>query len=338
MPDNPPRRLVVCFDGTWNSPDQGDEPTNVVKLVRAIRNLGPLRTDQVVFYDKGVGTAGRWDRLKGGLFGSGLEDNVVDGYRFLANNYEPGDEIYVFGFSRGAYTARSLAGFVGAVGLFHPVCLGGALRKALDIKYEHIPKQQKLDRIAALPGLRRHEGVRITCVGVFDTVGARGIPGKLGYKYTRHLYEFNDVQLSPQIDVALHALAIDEKRGPFQPTLWEYEEGERTLPAGQVVEQVWFPGVHSNVGGSYTDTGLSDIALQWMVRRVQTLTALDFDQDYLTEIVSPDVRGQGYESRKHPIYTYNHLAPSMREIRAGGRGARARHEGEPGSTSQLACT
>lgn len=314
------RRLIVCFDGTWNTPDKGDEPTNVVKIVRAITNLSPDGQDQIVFYDKGVGTAGGWDRLKGGLTGAGLEENVVDGYRFLANNYEIGDDIFVFGFSRGAYTARSLAGMIGAAGLFHPVSLGRALAAALQIQRSDASRAVKRDTIAKLPGLRRHENVPIACVGVFDTVGSLGIPGKVWSGLARWRYQFNDVELSPRVGVALHALAIDEKRGPFQPTLWKHPPGTRTLPEGQHVEQVWFPGVHSNVGGSYAEHGLSDIALQWMARRVHDLTGLAFDDGYLGEILQPDVTARAYESRT-ALYTHNRIAPSRREIRAGGSGA-----------------
>ena len=115
------KRLVVCLDGTWNEPDNGEKPTNVVKLMRAVRpsTRGPRGTTvpQVVFYDPGVGTGGALDKITGGAFGEGLGENVRDGYRFLANNYEAADEIYLFGFSRGAFTARSLAGFIGRVGL-----------------------------------------------------------------------------------------------------------------------------------------------------------------------------------------------------------------------------
>lgn len=113
------RRFIVCFDGTWNTPDKGENPTNVVKMVRAVRNLAG-DVSQVTFYDKGVGTGGPVNKITGGAMGEGLTANMVDGYRFLANNYEDGDEIYTFGFSRGAYTARSLVGFLGLAGLISP--------------------------------------------------------------------------------------------------------------------------------------------------------------------------------------------------------------------------
>lgn len=126
------RRLVVCFDGTWNTPDKGDVPTNVVGMVRAVRALDDGGVSQIVFYDKGVGTTNRIDSILGGAFGTGLLENVLDGYRFVANNYEPGDEIFIFGFSRGAYTARSLAGLIGLAGLLNPVDLGRRLQTVVE--------------------------------------------------------------------------------------------------------------------------------------------------------------------------------------------------------------
>jgi len=119
----PTSRLIVCFDGTWNTPDQAGNPTNVVKILRAITARGGDKT-QIVFYDKGVGTGGFTDKILGGASGKGLTENMIDGYRFLANNYQDGDELYIFGFSRGAYTARALAGLIHFAGLLTPSHLG----------------------------------------------------------------------------------------------------------------------------------------------------------------------------------------------------------------------
>lgn len=267
------RRFVVCFDGTWRTPDNGVAPTNVVKLVRAIRSRDADNVSQVVFYDKGVGTSGGTDAVAGGAFGAGLTANVFDGYRFLANNFESGDEIYVFGFSRGAYTARSLAGLIGLAGLLDPADLGRGLHDVMDIyRKRDLDRAEKQRAIEAL-GLAARKTSRLHCVGVWDTVGSLGIPGDLGRRFLGGKYYFHDVELSPLVDVALHAVAIDEKRSAFSPTLWVSPTG---APAGseQRVEQVWFAGVHSNVGGSYADTGLSDIAFDWMIRRVRALTDL----------------------------------------------------------------
>src|ERR1700712_3279886 len=117
------KRLIVCFDGTWNAADSGGAETNVVKLGRAIRGNGQDGALQIVLYLRGVGTGGLSDRVIGGAFGEGVESNLRSGYMFLAQNYMPGDEIFLFGFSRGAFTARSLSGFIGASGLLKRDCL-----------------------------------------------------------------------------------------------------------------------------------------------------------------------------------------------------------------------
>lgn len=312
------KRLVVCLDGTWNAPDNGDAPTNVVKIMRAVR---PSATDaqggtvnQVVFYDPGVGTGGPIDKFTGGALGLGLDVNVRDGYRFLANNYEPGDEIYLFGFSRGAFTARSLAGFIGRVGLASKARLG-TLKVLWDYYRACKPGQPAPPEPAKVTEALQfgHRDVRIRCVGVWDTVGALGVPGEALKGFNRKQFQFHDVTLGQKIDVALHAVAIDEKRGPFAPTLWEpHSQG---LGPGQVVEQVWFAGVHSNVGGSYADSGLSDLALEWMIRRVAATTELAFDPAFVAEQVSrtANIRGKLYESRTK-LYTVSKMAPFIRLI------------------------
>lgn len=306
------RRFIVCFDGTWNAPDKGENPTNVVKMVRAIKNEVD-GVSQITFYDKGVGTGNVLDRFTGGALGEGLTENMVDGYRFLANNYSRGDEIYIFGFSRGAYTARSLAGFIGLAGMISPRQLGAGLTQALDVYRDTGSKrEQKLEKLRALP-LERLEDVPIRCVGVWDTVGSLGIPGDLGRRLLRKRLYFHDVQLSPQVKLALHAIAVDEKRSAFAPTLWVRKKDAVPAP-DQVVEQVWFPGVHSNVGGSYRDAGLSDAALDWMLKRVHRLTGLGFKKEYLADFVKPDALGKGVESRTPPLYEDSVLYPYQRLI------------------------
>lgn len=302
------RRFIVCFDGTWNAPDKGANSTNVVKMVRAVLNQAD-GVSQVVFYDKGVGTGNALDRIAGGASGAGLTENMVDGYRFLANNYAEGDEIYIFGFSRGAYTARSLAGFIGLAGMISALELGQGLARAIGIYRSGLARERKLEALGDLP---RKENVPIRCVGVWDTVGSLGIPGDLGRRLLGSKFDFHDVQLNPRVQVALHAVAVDEKRSAFAPTLWVRPRGE-PAPDEQVVEQVWFPGVHSNVGGSYADCGLSDVAFDWMVKRVGRLTRLGFDPGYLAEHVKPDALGKGVESRTG-LYKGSVLYPYQRLI------------------------
>ena len=281
----PPRkRLIVCYDGTWNTADNGGNPTNVTRLARAIPAVDGKGVQQVVFYAAGVGT-GLFDRVVGGILGAGLEENVKNGYLFLAHNYSCGDgeyeadEIYVFGFSRGAFTARSLCGFIGACkGLLIPTALHkleSAWRyyrtdPAARNKFEHF---QDIEQSV-------HEAY-INCLGIWDTVGALGIPGTWFQHFNNTRYAFHDTEISFLVKNAFHALAIDEKRTPFVPSLWARP---KKPIYDQIVEQVWFPGVHSNVGGSYPDTDLADLTLRWMIGRVNAHTALAFSDatlDYL---------------------------------------------------------
>jgi hypothetical protein len=302
------KRLVVCLDGTWNTPDKGDNPTNVVKMMRAVRASAADGTPQVAFYDRGVGTDGRVDRFVGGAFGRGLAENVKDGYRFLANNYERGDEIYIFGFSRGAYTARSLAGFIGYCGLMPKTLMDRLPEVWLAWQDRDDPTEEQSAMLEELCSTGCAD-VRITCLGVWDTVGTLGIPAESLQWVHRERYEFLNTELGEHVDHAFHALAIDEKRGPFGPTLWQKpgHNGNRTI------EQVWFAGVHSNVGGSYADDGLSDLALEWMIARVRAKCALEFDEEYIERYVHGDPLATLYESR-NLFYAASRVLPYQRLI------------------------
>lgn len=251
------KRIIFCADGTW---DSKKNDTNVYKMYQAIRQ-GP---DQVVFYDDGVGADGNEiQKLLGGAFGHGLFDKVKDGYAKIASVYEPGDEIYIFGFSRGAYTARSIAGMISACGL--PVC--NPDKDLVDQVFSAY--RDPAHRMAKLGPLTDHDLVcaPIKMVGVWDTVGALGIPAVCGGVDPGE-YGFLDTNLHPNVQNAYQALAIDEHRREFPPTLW-------TVPkrpvAGQTVEQVWFPGAHSDVGGGYPDSGLADVPLAWMMDKAEKL-------------------------------------------------------------------
>lgn len=265
-----PKRLAVCFDGTWNTPDQKDRgrvrPTNVAKTALAIARRGRDRREQVVFYDPGVGTGwGKLDRLLGGAFGLGLNENIRQGYRFLVQHYRPGDQIFLFGFSRGAYTARSCAGLIRNSGLLRRDDLD-KLDQAFRLYRSRRPDAHPRAREARLFRRSFSHEPELHFIGVWDTVGALGIPLS-GVRWINRLLglQFHDTQLSSHVRHAHHAVAIDERRGPFVPTLW-------TRPApvrGQKMEQVWFAGVHSNIGGGYADSGLSDIAFEWMRARAE---------------------------------------------------------------------
>lgn len=282
------KRLIVCCDGTWNEPDEKvdkdptdePEPTNVLKTARGIAPVDGHGIPQVVYYDAGVGTLGFVDRYVGGGFGRGLSENIRQAYRFVANNYLEGDELFLFGFSRGAYTVRSLAGFIGTVGLLEKEDLNRVpeafayYRVRPDKRKCSAEKRRLNERLASL----RRTSIPIKFIGVWDTVGALGIPVRLPIPAKWRKWNFHDTQLGENVKHACHALAVDERRRPFQPTLWKWEDPGGPVK-GQTIEQVWFAGVHSNIGGSYRNTGLSDIALKWMARRAKRL-GLEFTDSF----------------------------------------------------------
>ena len=277
------KRLVVCCDGTWNKPDN-ETITNVEKMARTVQS-DPAATGgahQLVYYVSGVG-AGSYaaDRILGGAFGFGLFHNVIACYRFLAQNYEPGDEIFILGFSRGAYTARSVAGMVGRVGLLTKLALVEEKLPAAVNMYQR--KDMPSGAFGASVDEFKHDHCHpaaVSFLGVFDTVGALGVPG-----FMRHAPRFHDIQLSGQVLRARHALAVDETRLKFAPTFWEAaDDGAGTSTENDRVKQVWFEGAHSDVGGGYRETGLSDTSLLWMAREAHD-AGLVFDVPLLTHYV-----------------------------------------------------
>ncbi len=286
------RRLVVCCDGTWNSASRG-RPTNVAKLRAAVSATDPDGTEQEAHYVPGVGTA-PWERVVGGAFGFGLSDNVLDGYRFLVREFEPDDQLVLVGFSRGAYTARSLAGLVRNAGVLREADEDRVAEAyALYRDDEHGPD----DPVALDFRARWSHESGIHAIAVWDTVGSLGIPiGTLDLvRWVNRRYQFHDVTLSSRVANAFHAVAIDERRGAFGPTLWEPPDAA-AREAGQRVEQVWFSGVHSDVGGGYEDTGLSDLALLWVADRLASC-GLALDEAALRPPrVQPSVGGELHES------------------------------------------
>jgi uncharacterized protein (DUF2235 family) len=274
------KRIVICADGTWNIRDQVDKktnkrhPTNVTKVARAVLPRAANGIDQIVCYHDGVGTTGGLDRFTGGAFGDGIEANIRELYRFLVYNFEPNDEIYLFGFSRGAFTVRTLAGFMNKVGL---------IQKDDDYFVPDLYDCYEQSKGSGTPEWAlafRHINDPRPCppirfIGVWDTVGALGAPGFMGQVLNKNKYQYHDVNLNSQIENAFHALAIDERRKPFTPNVW-------TRPTGWVgrLEQAWFAGVHSNIGGGYAPDGLANEALHWIVEKAENL-GLEFDKTYL---------------------------------------------------------
>jgi uncharacterized protein (DUF2235 family) len=221
--------------------------------------------------------------LFGGAFGDGLFQKIKDGYTKIAHVYEQDDDIFIFGFSRGAFTARSLAGMIAVCGLPTASFTDTMVNAAFDAYRERDPNQRK----SLLAGLAQYNlyNAKLKMVGVWDTVGSLGIPALLG-DVDPILYGFLDTNLHPDVLNAYQALAIDERREEFPPTLW-------TPPspplAGQVLEQVWFTGVHCDVGGGYPDPGLSEITLSWMMGKARNL-GLQFDPAVWGQYASLDAK------------------------------------------------
>jgi hypothetical protein len=263
------RWLIVCCDGTWNTPEMAS-----VTNVRRLHSLLDETETQESFYASGVGTTGTLlDRIDAGALGNDLDAKIVDAYRWLVTRYRPDDRIALFGFSRGAYTVRSLAGMIGRCGLLDPEDVEGA---ALEKRIEHVYWKGYRERTPGwsddLPFLydAASEDIPIRFVGVWDTVGALGIPDNLGFLRPGEVAKrtFHDLDLDPRIPTGRHAVAIDEMRGPFFPTLWNEEHAA----PDQRIRQVWFAGSHMDVGGGHAERGLADVTLAWMLDEVRERT------------------------------------------------------------------
>src|ERR1044072_2823228 len=266
------KRLIVCCDGTWNDSDNGTGYTNVSRLAgptRPVDKRDGQDVTQIVFYQSGVGTQGDLaSKVAGGALGLGLSQNLRDAYTFVCNNYCEGDEIFLFGFSRGAYTARSVGGLIGYAGL-----LGKQdLDRFLELWKGYKEKDKNPDVLKSFDG--RYKNVPIKCIGVWDTVGSVGIPAEFAKfdLFFRRYYGFFDTDLGAHVEHAFHALALDERRKNFVPTLWTQKPGAKN----QELKQVWFSGVHSDVGGGYAEHGASDISLAWMASEVAPYLGIDF--------------------------------------------------------------
>lgn len=262
------KRIIICCDGTWNHADQEHDgvpcPTNVIKMATRIAKKDANGVVQAIYYDQGVGTGNPLDRFSGGAFGRGLEDNILDAYRFLIGNYEDGDEIYFFGFSRGAFTARSTAGMIRKCGILKRESVA-EYRAASKLYHSNVhPDEEPAREFKKKHSVCRDGDIKVKFIGVWDTVGALGIPLRGLRSLTKRRHQFHDTQLSGTVEFAYQALAIDEHRAPFEPAVWKY-----VPKAGQTVEQVWFAGVHSDVGGGYPESQTSDIPLEWMLEKAR---------------------------------------------------------------------
>lgn len=272
------KKLILLFDGTWNNKR---DRTNVTHMKESIISSGENDPDQACFYDAGVGT--HWyDRWTGGAFGRGLSENIREGYIRLVNAYQTGDEIYVFGYSRGAYTARSLVGLIRKCGLLTEDN-NALIEKAYDLYREKDIAPEHPKALAFREKYSRE--IRIKFIGVWDTVGALGIPVS-HVPFNSDYYRFHDTELSKIVDYAYHAVAVDENRKDFNVALWT-----KIKPENIAVEQRWFIGAHSDIGGGKAPKNpLSNIPLRWMQEKAEasglklSSKVVVGDSDYLSKV------------------------------------------------------
>ncbi|HTU93459.1 MAG TPA: DUF2235 domain-containing protein [Gemmataceae bacterium] len=263
------KRIVLCFDGTWNKPAEAGlsadkrVETNVYRFFDSLAGVGPDGAAQQSWYNEGVGTSW-WNKLPGGVFGEGLDKHILDGYRHLVNAYEDGDEVFVVGFSRGAYAARSMVGMIRNCGLVRKEF---AVAKVLVAYGIYRTRDDGPDSIAAkaFRSMFAHP-LTIRFLGVWDTVGELGIPFHFADRLNHDFYKFHDTALSNIVDNAYQAIALDEHRQAYQACLWDPPE-----KPSQTVEQHWFIGAHADVGGGYLERELSDLTLLWMQEKAAAL-------------------------------------------------------------------
>jgi uncharacterized protein (DUF2235 family) len=376
-----PKNIVLCSDGTGQSGGKGNQ-TNVWRIYKSVATMDfkapPTATEdakafsqkappleQRIFYDDGVGTSRiRWWALFCGIFGYGLSRNVKQLYATLAANFDPGDHIYLFGFSRGAFTVRTLAGLIDACGVVdrrHPeenrFLDDAELEAVVDTAYKayrqkysallcRVLKQLLRVKDIDLDDFRSTNCIRVTqdqykdyknipknsvdknhvpirFIGVWDTVDAVGFPVDcIANFWNKKIYQFkfSNYALGDGVDKACHALAIDEERGSFQPRLFDqrpHKDG-RVVGSSPVddgrIEQVWFPGVHSNVGGGYPKQGMAHVTLNWMMAKAEE-QGLRFDKYYKTRFqAAANIQDKLYDSRSGLSVYYRYKPRNLKRF------------------------
>lgn len=290
--------IVICADGTWNRPEEDiekDFPTNVLKLSRAI-NPSVNGVKQHVFYDWGLGSY--HNSLSAGATGRGIHKNILDGYRYIVQNYNTDDKIFLFGFSRGAYTVRALCGLINNCGILKRPD-ARLVSEAWRIYKNPLPKNHPNGEASnVFRNTYCHISRKVHFVGVWDTVGALGIPFSIMGLFEKH-DEFYDTKMGSNVSIARHALSIDEQREDFEPTIWN--------PNSVVnLKQIWFSGVHSDIGGSYPpdkNTGIraSDTPLAWMLDEAIN-SGLEIEP-HIKESLTDGTQGKLHKSRNH-VYRF----------------------------------
>lgn len=310
------RRLIALFDGTWN---KAETRTNVERFWKLVAPNDGAGREQISKYFTGVGVKPGVEHLLGGAFGLGLSGNVEEGFQWLSKTWRDGDEIWLFGFSRGAYTARSLGGLIRKCGLLRPDDKGDVLESDVDAAYK-LYRNDLHPNDPAMQAFRAAHSreVLIRFIGVWDTVGALGIPGMASwFPFSSSHYSFHDTDLSKIVQYAYQALALDEHRADFKPTKWT--RPPETLAPGQAptdwkpeqieVEQRWFIGAHSDVGGGEETDGaghspdtLPEITLAWMQAKAAG-AGLAFSENYAPAAGAElDVPNDSYDKFMYGIY------------------------------------
>ncbi len=347
---NKSKNIIICSDGTGNRGGVGPS-TNVWRLYNGI-DLNHQQRKQITYYDDGVGTEdSKYLKMLTGAMGLGFTRNVKQIYKFLVLNYVEGDDIYLFGFSRGAYTVRALSAFVTSCGVIKDAKrlddqqLTDAVDQLLETYHQRprLPKETSKPSNDVLkkymqevrthietnfkhPNYTNHQdkliGTKINTIGVWDTVSAIGLPFEVPFKdwllKKRFQFKFRDYALSPDVAHAYHALAIDDERLSFHPEVWD----ESVARKGQI-EQVWFSGMHSDVGGGYPKQGLAHVTLEWMIARVKP-NGLFFQDGFEDEVKrEADVHAKLYDSRSGFAAFYRYAPRNIEALykKASGSGA-----------------
>jgi uncharacterized protein (DUF2235 family) len=314
---NDRKRIVICLDGTWQNPyqvkqrDDGTsvlKPSNVLKLARAVLPLDPsdLRP-QITYYDVGIGALVKYpgrpnallsfaDRVLGGGWGAGFESNVEEAFRFLAHNLREGDQIFIFGFSRGAAQARALTHFLDWLGGV-PAKTDAYFGPLFFLHYVRTRGAGRPDEVTTADGRRPDQPlvpVTIEFLGVWDTVMALGSRFHATTKTSTagRVFFVSDTPAAC-VRKARQALAIDEQRYDFRPEVW------RAAGRHQTLEQRWFAGSHSNIGGGYVHDGLANIPFRWLLKEAET-SGLAVDRDFVKPY-NPYPQAQLYRSTG-PVY------------------------------------
>jgi uncharacterized protein (DUF2235 family) len=314
------KRIIVCCDGTWEDGvtiTNRQSYTNILRLARTINhedNRAQPAIPQIVFYQSGIGSDKNWySEYVVGITGDSLGDKVEEAYAFIAHNYYPGDEIFLFGFSRGAYTARMTAMFIGEIGVLDRPDMDHFA--GIFLAYQQLGKSKDPAEIQRLnaqlahwtghdsPGKKRADSndhsFSVKFVGVFDTVGSLGLPEEITHKSpaARNIFGFNDKHLGEHIEYAYHAMAINETREDFNVCKFEQTPGGRAK--GQTLSQCWFTGSHADIGGGWKEHDLADLTLFWMASKLENHLSLDYS--YLGTLPHPTAYKWAMQPPHDPI-------------------------------------